>query len=103
MNIPTISAPNVPVPTINPSAPINIELPQPNTPSKVVVIAKPNAEPFTGYYFDGTWSHIDETKNKAVYSGIDPDSLKGNLNNTNPTPAAMVGAYNGRENFKVHL
>ena len=97
LNIPTISAPNVPVPIINPSAPINIELPQPNTPSKVVVIAKPNAEPFTGYYFDGTWSHIDETKNKAVYSGIDPNSLKGNLNNTNPTPAAMVGAYNGRE------
>ena len=50
LSIPGINAPNVPIPTINPSTPINLELPEPNTPSKVVVIAKPNAEPFTGYY-----------------------------------------------------
>ena len=97
LNIPVISAPNVPVPTINPNAPINIELPQPNTPSKVVTIAKPNAEPFTGYYFDGTGNHRELKDNIAIYSGVDPNSLKGNIDNRNPTPAAMTGSYNGRE------
>ena len=97
LNIPVISAPNVPVPTINPNAPINIELPQPDTPSKVVTIAKPNAEPFTGYYFDGTGNHRELKDNIAIYSGVDPNSLKGNIDNRNPIPAAMTGAYNGRE------
>ena len=97
LSIPGINAPNVPIPTINLSAPINLELPHPNTPSKVVVIAKPNAEPFTGYYFDGTWSHRELRDNISIYSGIDPTSLIGNINNTNPTPAAMTGSYNGRQ------
>ena len=97
LSIPGINAPNVPIPTINPSAPINLELPRPNTPSKVVVIAKPNAEPFTGYYFDGTWNHRELRDNISIYSGIDPASLIGNIDNRNPTPAAMTGSYNGRQ------
>ena len=97
LNVLQVVVPNLPTINVVQATPPSIELPEPNTPSKVVTIAKPNAEPFTGYYFDSRWSHIGETKNKAVYSGIDPDSLKGNLNNINPTPAAMVGAYNGRE------
>jgi len=97
LSIPGINAPNVPIPTINPSTPINLELPEPNTPSKVVVIAKPNAEPFTGYYFDGTWSHRELRDNISIYSGIDPTSLIGNIDNRNPTPAAMTGSYNGRQ------
>ena len=97
LNVPQVTVPTLPTINVVQTTPPSIELPEPNTPSKVVTIAKPNAEPFTGYYFDSRWSHIGETKNKAVYSGIDPDSLKGNLNNINPTPAAMVGAYNGRE------
>ena len=96
LSIPGINAPNVPIPTINPSTPINLELPHPNTPSKVVVIAKPNAEPFTGYYFDSRWLHRELKDNISIYSGIDPASLIGNINNTNPTPAAMTGSYNGR-------
>ena len=96
LSIPGINAPNVPIPTINPSAPINLELPRPNTPSKVVVIAKPNAEPFTGYYFDGTWNHRELRDNISIYSGIDPASLIENIDNRNPTPAAMTGSYNGR-------
>ena len=97
LSIPGINAPNVPIPTINPSAPINLELPEPNTPSKVVVIAKPNAEPFTGFYFDGTASRSPLQSNISIYSGIDPASLIGNINNTNPTPAAKLGSYNGRQ------
>ena len=97
LSIPGINAPNVPIPTINPSTPINLELPQPNTPSKVVVIAKPNAEPFTGYYFDGTANRSPLQSNISIYSGIDPASLIGNINNTNPTPAAKIGSYNGRQ------
>ena len=95
---PVITAPNVPEPpTINPIPTINLELPEPNTPSKVVVIAKPNAEPFTGFYFDATWNHRELRDNISIYSGIDPTSLIGNINNTNPTPAAMTGSYNGRQ------
>ena len=97
LSIPGINAPDVPIPTINPSAPINLELPEPNTPSKVVTIAKPNAEPFTGYYFDGTASRSPLQSNISIYSGIDPASLIGNINNTNPTPAAKLGSYNGRQ------
>ena len=97
LSIPGINAPNVPIPTINPSTPINLELPHPNTPSKVVVIAKPNAEPFTGYYFDATWNHRELKDNISIYSGIDPTSLIGNIDNRNPTPAAMTGSYNGRQ------
>ena len=96
LSIPGINAPNVPIPTINPSTPINLELPEPNTPSKVVVIAKPNAEPFTGYYFDGTANRRELRNNISIYSGIDPASLIGNIDNRNPTPAAMTGSYNGR-------
>ena len=96
LSIPGINAPNVPIPTINPSTPINLELPEPNTPSKVVVIAKPNAEPFTGYYFDGTANRRELRNGISIYSGIDPASLIGNIDNRNPTPAAMTGSYNGR-------
>ena len=95
---PVITAPNVPEPpTIVPIPTINLELPEPNTPSKVVTIAKPNAEPFTGYYFDGTASRSPLQSNISIYSGIDPASLIGNINNTNPTPAAKLGSYNGRQ------
>ena len=97
LSIPGINAPDVHKPTINPSPTINLELPRPNTPSKVVVIAKPNAEPFTGYYFDGTWNHRELRDNISIYSGIDPASLIGNIDNRNPTPAAMTGSYNGRQ------
>ena len=92
-----IGVPSVSIQPIEPVETRNLELPHPNTPSKVVVIAKPNAEPFTGYYFDGTWSHRELRDNISIYSGIDPTSLIGNINNTNPTPAAMTGSYNGRQ------
>ena len=74
-----------------------IKVPTPNTPSKKVVIAKPNAEPFTGFYFDGTWNHRELRDNISIYSGVDPASLIGNIDNRNPTPAAMTGSYNGRQ------
>jgi len=74
-----------------------IKVPTPNTPSKEVVIAKPNAEPFTGFYFDGTWNHRELRDNISIYSGVDPASLIGNIDNRNPTPAAMTGSYNGRQ------
>ncbi|MBF1202015.1 MAG: autotransporter-associated N-terminal domain-containing protein [Fusobacterium periodonticum] len=97
LSIPGIDEPDIQPPNIPPSAPINLELPEPNTPSKVVTIAKPNAEPFTGYYFDGTASRSPLQSNISIYSGIDPASLIGNINNTNPTPAAKLGSYNGRQ------
>ena len=97
LNIPEVNAPAIPNPNISEATPPNIELPEPKTPTKEVSIPKVNASPFTGYYFDGTTSHAVFQDNISVYSGIDPNSLKGNINNTNPTPAAMVGTYNGRE------
>ena len=97
LNVPSVAVPTLPNINVVQATPPNIELPEPKTPSKVVTIAKPNAEPFTGYYFDSTWSHRELKDNIAIYSGINPNSLKGNINNTNPTPAAMNGTYNGRE------
>ena len=91
-----IGVPSVSIQPIEPVETRNLELPHPNTPSKVVVIAKPNAEPFTGFYFDGTRARSPLQENISIYSGIDPTSLIGNIDNRNPTPAAMDGAYNGR-------
>ena len=91
-----IGAPSVSIQPIEPVETRNLELPHPNTPSKVVVIAKPNAEPFTGFYFDSRWLHRELKDNISIYSGIDPASLIGNIDNRNPTPAAMTGSYNGR-------
>ena len=92
-----IRAPQLQVMTVNGIEVPSIKVPTPNTPTKTVSIAKPNAEPFTGYYFDGTWSHRELKDNIAIYSGVDPNSLKDNIDNRNPTPAAMTGSYNGRE------
>ena len=97
LNVPQVIVPTLPTINVVQKTPPSIELPEPKTPIKVVTIAKPNAEPFTGYYFDGTWSHRELKNNIAIYSGIDPASIIGNLNNINPTPAAMNGSYNGRE------
>ena len=96
LNMPPVEAPNLPIINVLQATPPNIELPKPKTPTKKVSIAKPNAEPFTGYYFDGTLSHRELRNNISIYSGINPLSLKANINNTNPTPAAMNGSYNGR-------
>ncbi|WP_304179127.1 autotransporter-associated N-terminal domain-containing protein, partial [Leptotrichia trevisanii] len=92
-----IRAPQLQVMTVNGIEVPSIKVPTPNTPTKTVSIAKPNAEPFTGYYFDGTWSHRELKDNIAIYSGVDPNSLIRNIDNRNPTPAAMTGSYNGRE------
>ena len=92
-----IRAPQLQVMTVNGIEIPAIKVPTPNTPTKTVSIAKPNAEPFTGYYFDGTASRSPLQSNISIYSGIDPASLIGNINNTNPTPAAKLGSYNGRQ------
>ena len=96
LNVPSVAVPTFSNINVVQATLPNIELPEPKTPSKVVTIAKPNAEPFTGYYFDGTWSHRELRDNISIYSGIDPASLIGNIDNRNPTPAAMTGSYNGR-------
>ena len=89
--------PTLATPTISQVLPPSIKLSDPEVPSKEINIVKPNASPFTGYYFDGTWSHRELDDNISIYSGIDPTSLIGNIDNRNPTPAAMTGSYNGRQ------
>ena len=91
-----IKAPQLQVMTVNGIEVPAIKVPTPNTPTKTVSIAKPNAEPFTGYYFDGTANRRELRNGISIYSGIDPASLIGNIDNRNPTPAAMTGSYNGR-------
>ena len=92
-----IRPPQLQVMTVNGIEVPAIKVPTPNTPTKTVSIAKPNAEPFTGFYFDSRWSHRELKDNISIYSGIDPVSLIGNIDNRNPTPAAMTGSYNGRQ------
>ena len=91
-----IRAPQLQALTINWIEVPAITVPTPKAPEKEVTIARPNANPFTGYYFDGTWSHRELKDNIAIYSGVDPASLIADINTTNPTPAAMNGTYNGR-------
>ena len=92
-----IRAPQLNALSVNGVEPRAVTIPTPKTPSKVVTIARPNAAPFTGYYFDGTNNHRELKDNIAIYSGIDPVSLIADINTTTPTPAAKNGSYNGRE------
>ena len=97
-----IRAPRLQALTVNGTEPPAVTVPKPETPTKEVTIVKPNASPFTGFFFDGNHQSVpalggtfDEsnTKNKTIYAGIEGGSW---LNNpTNPAYANKTGYMNG--------
>ncbi|WP_339066582.1 autotransporter-associated N-terminal domain-containing protein [Fusobacterium animalis] len=74
------SAPTVPVPTISQVAPPSLNLPEPKAPNKQISIVQPNADPFTGFFFNSSNSAIAVgNSNMVLYSGVNPDVIKAKI------------------------
>ena len=75
-----IRAPRLQALTVNGTEPPAITVPEPDTPTKEVHIVEPNAEPFTGFFFNGTTSEIGTTTTTdpitggTYYGGIQENS-----------------------------
>ena len=92
-----IAVPTLPTITVTQATPPTVDLPEPETPTKTVIVARPTTNPFTGFYFAGVNNYSTMQQNSAIYSGVDPNFLKANIDTTNPVAAAMGGTWNGRE------
>ena len=104
----SVQAPNLPplnVPSLT-SPPVSV--PTPNVPEKTVSIVKPNASPFTGFFFDGSANAITKdnsqgliptgadvtyvaTQGVTLYSGVEPSDINANKSADQMTPAAKTG------------
>ncbi|WP_339125695.1 autotransporter-associated N-terminal domain-containing protein [Fusobacterium nucleatum] len=109
-------APTVTEPDINQALAPSLSLPEPKAPSKQISIVKPNASPFTGFFFNAnnndinlktttdhtslTVENFKDVDSKTLYAGIDPNSVR--LDPKNGRPALKTGAYEGN-NFSGSL
>ena len=110
------TAPTVTEPDINQALAPSLSLPEPKAPSKQISIVKPNASPFTGFFFNAnnndinlktttdhtslTVENFKDVDSKTLYAGIDPNSVR--LDPKNGRPALKTGAYEGN-NFSGSL
>ena len=70
-------------------------LPEPKAPSKEISIVKPNANPFTGFFFNSNRSSIEVGSiNMVLYSGVNPDDIKAGKEGEQVRPALKTGALN---------
>ena len=89
------SAPIVPTPSIAQVVPPSLTLPEPKAPSKEISIVKPNANPFTGFFFNSNRSSIGVgSTNMVLYSGVNPDDIKAGKEGEQVRPALKTGALN---------
>ena len=89
------SAPIVPTPSIAQVVPPSLTLPEPKAPSKEISIVKPNANPFTGFFFNSNHSSIGVgDTNMVLYSGVNPDDIKAGKVGEQVRPALKTGALN---------
>ena len=89
------SAPIVPTPSIAQVVPPSLTLPEPKAPSKEISIVKPNANPFTGFFFNSNRSSIEVgSTNMVLYSGVNPDDIKVGKEGEQVRPALKTGALN---------
>ncbi|NWO18662.1 autotransporter-associated N-terminal domain-containing protein [Leptotrichia sp. oral taxon 223] len=95
-----IRAPRLQALTVNGTEPPAITVPKPDTPTKEVHIVEPNANPFTGFFFNGTTSEIGTTTTTdpitggTYYGGIQENSwhdTDGDGVNDAVTGAAATG------------
>ena len=94
------SAPSVPTPTISQVAPPSLSLPEPKAPNKEISIVKPNADPFTGFFFNSSNSAIGVGNNDMVlYSGVNPDDIKAGKVGTQVGSALKTGALDKNNNL----
>ena len=95
LNFTAPSAPTVPTPSIVQVVPPSLTLPEPKAPSKEISIVKPNANPFTGFFFNSNHSSIGVgSTNMVLYSGVDPDDIKAGKVGEQVRPALKTGALN---------
>ena len=89
------SAPTVTTPSIPQVVPPSLTLPEPKAPSKEISIVKPNANPFTGFFFNSNRSSIGVgSTNMVLYSGVNPDDIKAGKEGEQVRPALKTGALN---------
>ena len=95
LNFTAPSAPIVPTPSIAQVVPPSLTLPEPKAPSKEISIVKPNANPFTGFFFNSNRSSIEVGSiNMVLYSGVNPDDIKAGKEGEQVRPALKTGALN---------
>ena len=95
LNFTAPSAPTVPTPSIAQVVPPSLTLPEPKAPSKEISIVKPNANPFTGFFFNSNHSSIGVgSANMVLYSGVNPDDIKAGKEGEQVRPALKTGALN---------
>ena len=95
LNFTAPSAPIVPTPSIAQVVPPSLTLPEPKAPSKEISIVKPNANPFTGFFFNSNHSSIGVgDTNMVLYSGVNPDDIKAGKVGEQVRPALKTGALN---------
>ena len=95
LNFTAPSAPILPTPSIAQVVPPNLILPEPKAPSKEISIVQPNANPFTGFFFNSTASAVAVGNNNMVlYSGVNPDDIKAGKVGEQVRPALKTGALN---------
>ena len=95
LSVPGISAPALPPVSISQAVPPSLSLPEPKAPSKEISIVKPNANPFTGFFFNSNHSSIGVgSTNMVLYSGVNPDDIKAGKEGEQVRPALKTGALN---------
>ena len=95
LNFTAPSAPIIPTPSIAQVVPPSLTLPEPKAPSKEISIVKPNANPFTGFFFNSNHSSIGVgSTNMVLYSGVNPDDIKAGKEGEQVRPALKTGALN---------
>ena len=100
LNFTVPSAPTVPTPTISQVAPPSLSLPEPQAPNKEINIVKPNADPFTGFFFNSNNSAIGVGDNNMVlYSGVNPDDIKAGKQPDQIRPALKTSALDKNNNL----
>ena len=95
LSVPGIAAPALPPVSISQAVPPSLSLPEPKAPSKEISIVKPNANPFTGFFFNSNHSSIGVgDTNMVLYSGVNPDDIKAGKVGEQVRPALKTGALN---------
>ena len=92
LQIPNVVAPTLPPINVSPMTPPDVEIPKPKDPNRTIALVSPNANPFTGFFFNGGNSAIGVgDSNLTLYAGLKASDLVNGI----ITPAAETGAYNG--------
>ena len=95
-----IKAPQLNAISVNGVEPKAITVPAPKTPEKEINIVQPSAEPFTGFFFNGTANAVNVgSSNMVLYSGVNSDDIKAGRQPDQIRPALETGALDKNNNL----